>query len=334
MEDLRDEESRDRVLPAFQGAEVAFATAMLEAATSPEVDLVPIDLGTDPSALGEVIDDPGFVAAIIAPDVRGGAPRQELTAAGLAVVDLSPFGGPATTDVGAWRRLVPPVRIQVAVLAAHVDAAPGARTGVCLLKDAATAVGLLRPTARALKSDVVLSATVPPGETGGLVRRGGCRLVVWDGDGSSAATVVLELAAAGLGRVTLLGGERLRDAGFLGSASNAAEGAVSVCGCADVSTSTALSAQRFIQDYQSEYGLPPGPYAVEAWDAAHVVLRAIRGSEPTREDVRDQVDRAMSFEGLVAVYAFGDDGDLASPVAFVRLSRVVGGRWVPLPSAA
>lgn len=331
LEDPRDEEARDRVLPAFQGSEVAFTAARLETADPVAVDLVPIDLSSDPTAIEDVARDPTFVAAIIAPDVHGDAVATELTAAGLGVLDLSTYARHVPSGAGAWRRLVPSLRAQGTALGALATAGPVGRRGACLLEDPATAVGLLRPVAAALEGRIAVSASVTPSESAAVVRRAGCRLVVWDGDGSSAAETLLELAAAELDRVRLLGGERLRDASFLDLASDAAERSVSVCGCADVSTSTALPAQRFIQNYQSEYGLPPGPHSVEAWDAAHLLLRALRESEPSRRGVRDWLDRATTFEGLVAVYTFDPDGGLASPEALVRLSTVGGGRWVPLP---
>src|SRR3989304_2294690 len=47
------------------------------------------------------------------------------------------------------------------------------------------------------------------------------------------------------------------------------------CPCPDVSTSTDPAVIRFIQDYQAEFGSPPGPYAAEAWDAARALLAAL-----------------------------------------------------------
>ena len=74
--------------------------------------------------------------------------------------------------------------------------------------------------------------------------------------------------------VAFVGGDRLLDPDFLSTAGTAADGAFALCACANVSTSTDLAARRFIQNYQSEHGVAPGAYAVEGWDAAHLILRA------------------------------------------------------------
>lgn len=327
VHDAVDDDARDRALPPLQGAELALAVDALSEATAVAVDLVPMDLRTDPSGLAEISTDLGYVAAIVAPGVRAGSVR-ELVEAGLAVMDLSPYGEPA--PAGAWRRLVPPLRVLAAALAAHADAAPAARAGVCLLEDPTTAVGLLRHVDRTLRSRVVLSAALSPDEIAGPVARSGCRLLVWDGDAAGAVGAVARLEGAGLDRITVLGGDPLRDAGFLAEAGAAAEGTVSACGCADLSTSTALAAQRFIQDFQSEYGLPPGPYAVEAWDAANLIVRALRAGGPTREGVAARISATGSFDGLTSAYVFGDGGELEEADVAVRLAEARGGRWIPL----
>jgi hypothetical protein len=100
----------------------------------------------------------------------------------------------------------------------------------------------------------------------------------------------------------------------------------------DVSTSTDLAAQRFIQDYQSEFGLPPGPYAVEGWDAARMLVAAFRAGAVTRETVRTALEVSTAFDGLARIYRSDLGGDLAEPAATLRLSQVEGGRWLELTS--
>ncbi|HEX6230345.1 MAG TPA: hypothetical protein VF029_01370 [Actinomycetota bacterium] len=322
-----NEAPEERTLPALRGAELAFAAATLSNPTV-AVDLVPIDLAADPSGLADVAADRAYVAAIVAPGVPGAAAR-ELLEAGLTVVDLSSRGDRVAGVVGTWRRLVPPLRVQAAVLAAHADGARGSRAGACVLEDPATSIGLARHAARALHGRVVLSGRVSWDEVAEPVRRSGCPLLLWDGDGESAARVASLLASGEPPRITLLGGDRLRDAGFLADAGAAAEGTVSACGCADLSTSTSLRAQRFIQDFQSEYGLAPGPHAVEAWDAAHLILETL-GEGVTRDEVAGRVAGISFLDGLASDYWFAASGELADPRASVRLAEVRGGRWIPL----
>lgn len=323
MQVTPDDAAQERVRPAFEGAQLAFAAA--EHSGMPVVaELVRFDLASDPSSLDQVAADPAYVAAVVAPDVGGGVSRR-LVEAGLAVVSLSPYGRPPTDPMDAWRRLVPTVRAQGAVLARYLERARGSRAGLCLLADPITASGLLPEVRAAFRGDVPLTATLSPEEVADPVRRAGCPLVLWDGDGASAAAAIARLPR----RVRLLGGERLRDAAFLADAGERAEGAVSACGCVDLSTSIAIAAQRFIQDYQSEHGLPPGPYAVEAWDAAGLLLDALRSSDATRETVAGQVRATVRLDGLLS-YAFASTGELARPETGVHLAEARGGRWIPL----
>jgi branched-chain amino acid transport system substrate-binding protein len=88
--------------------------------------------------------------------------------------------------------------------------------------------------------------------------------------------------------------------------------------------------QRFIQDYQAEFGLAPGSYAVEGWDAAELLISALR-SGASRAQVREALAGTDRFEGLAAMYRFGPGGDLLQPASVIHTYRVEGGRWLELP---
>lgn len=320
-----------RSLPPYQGAELALALEALTVRVPVDAELVPVEVGEDPAAVTEVVGDPAFVAAIVAPNVRDAAAVEALVPRGIPVVSLSPHvGAPPDSPPAIWRRLVPRMAEQAIALAAHVDAFRPARSGVCVFEDRASAAGLTGPLTGALEREVVAASELSPAAIADEVAAAGCRVVVWDGDGASASEVALDLASADLRRVTLLGGDLLRYPDFIALAGRAAEGTVSSCGCADLSTSTDVAAQRFIQDYQSQFGVPPGPYAVEAWDAARLVLQALREGGTSREGIRAWLAGTGSFEGLGSSYAFDGSGELADPSLAVRLAEVRGGRWIPL----
>src|SRR4029450_1326130 len=94
-----------------------------------------------------------------------------------------------------------------------------------------------------------------------------------------------------------IGGDRLLDPDFLSTAGSAAEGAVALCACANVSTSTELPARSFIQGHQAEPGVAPGACAVEGWDAAHLILRAAGDRGITRALVARTLDGLATFDG-------------------------------------
>jgi branched-chain amino acid transport system substrate-binding protein len=128
--------------------------------------------------------------------------------------------------------------------------------------------------------------------------------------------------------LAFVGGDRLLDPDFLSTAGTAAEGSFALCACANVSTSTELAARRFIQDYQSEHGVAPGAYAVEGWDAARVILRAVGEAGISRDRVLRSLDALTVIEGLGGTRRVGVDGEPLEPRALLRLYRVEGGRWV------
>jgi branched-chain amino acid transport system substrate-binding protein len=195
---------------------------------------------------------------------------------------------------------------------------------VCLVAAPADGTTYSRDVLRSLQEQglEVMAVTDPTG-----VGEADCRVVVWTGGPDGG----VELAAAIGDAQVLVAGPGLRDPRFLQEGGPFAEGAISHCSCADVSTSLDLAAQRFIQDFQSEYGSAPGTYAVEAWDAAQAIVLAIRESGGARAGVVDALAAATVLEGLGGPYAF-DGGELAHPESAVRRYAVEGGRWVAVPA--
>jgi ABC-type branched-subunit amino acid transport system substrate-binding protein len=341
LESPDGEEAADRVAPAFQAARLAFSNATLVAGLPVIVDVVAYPVaGPDGAAevAAQIATKPEVIAAIGAPGLTQQATLGDaLDAAGVPWVSLSGSGA-ALADRGwtGWRRLIADQQAQGQVLATTADGVRTARRGVCLLGDGSDpSRSLLGAVAGSVRSEVVLRARVsedPASVATAVVSvlERGCGVVVWAGVGSLGAALRRRLVEAGARRITFLGSDRIRDDGFLDAVGPAGEGVLASCPCVDVVTSTDLAAQRFIQDYQSEFGLPPGPYAVEAWDAARMLVDALRSGARTREEVRASLASVTAFEGLATVYRFGPGGDLADPAATVRLSAVEGGRWMEL----
>ncbi|MGH2659701.1 MAG: hypothetical protein ACRDHS_08550, partial [Actinomycetota bacterium] len=117
---------------------------------------------------------------------------------------------------------------------------------------------------------------------------------------------------------------------YLSASGAAGRGTVAACPCADLSTATELAAQRFIQDYQADFGLPPGPYAAEAWDVARMFVQAFRGGADTRAEVLRSIWSVDRFDGLANSYVFEPTGELTPGAARIHLYRDQAGRWVRL----
>ena len=130
--------------------------------------------------------------------------------------------------------------------------------------------------------------------------------------------------------MAFVGGDAMKDPTYLSVSGRAGLGTVAACPCADLSTSTGLAAQRFIQDYQADFGLPPGAFAAEAWDVAGMFVRAFRAGATSRSQVLASLWGTDRFRGLANTYEFEPHGELTAGSARVRLFRDEGGRWIAL----
>ncbi|HET9722262.1 MAG TPA: branched-chain amino acid ABC transporter substrate-binding protein [Actinomycetota bacterium] len=344
VETLTNDEPDDRVTAAFQAARLAFSNAELVAGLPVEVDVAAYDTEGDPARTAEISAEiastPEVVAVIGAP---GLIQQQELgdalSSAGIPWLSLSGegarLGGRGWTG---WRRLVADQATQGETLGGVVATLRRSEQGVCAMGDGTPpSDALLRAATRTLGGPVVLRTNVAEAQpdvaaAGQAVARARCGVVLWGGGESAGAALRRQLVEEGLREVAFVGGDAIRDRSFLEAVGPAGEGTLATCPCVDVSTSIDLAAQRFIQDYQSEFGLPPGAYAVEAWDAARILVAAFREGATTREAVRGALGALTTFDGLARTYRFGADGDLVEGPRSVRLSLVEGGRWLELPT--
>jgi branched-chain amino acid transport system substrate-binding protein len=225
---------------------------------------------------------------------------------------------------------VPRQTVQVRALAGYLRAR--AAPPLCLVAEGSVAADpLATALATALGSRVAEQETVPadgpvPDGVTAHLRDAGCGTVAWAGSSTGAATLRIAMTGAGLGDVPLVGSDLVKTDTYLTTTGRAGEGTVVSCPCADLSTSTALRAQVFVHDYQSEFGTPPAPFAAEGWDAGELLARALAGGAD-RASVRTAIGGISRFEGLAATYVVGADGELARGTARVGFWVDRGQRW-------
>jgi hypothetical protein len=312
VKDLSVPDADEHALPAFQAAKLAFETAAARDPAGVTVELEEFDLAEEATEFAAIGADPGYVAMIVAPGVNG----VDGLAEELPVVSLSDLGEPGAGD--AWTRLVAPMPVVADTLAS------GLRQDVaCVLSEDPAPDPLSELLAERLTGAPV--AAIDPAGAATVARNAGCDVVIWAGGPDAGAEAAEVLRPAG---VAMIGGDRLLDPDFLASAGTAAEGTFALCSCVSVASSTELAVRRFVQDYQSEHGTAPGPYAVEAWDAAHLVLRALHEGGATRAQVREWMGARTTLDGLVRTYRLDPRGELIDPASMLRLFRVDGGRWL------
>jgi branched-chain amino acid transport system substrate-binding protein len=313
VRDLSVPDAEEHALPAMQAIRLAFETAALQDPTAAPVELEEFDLTQDSAELGSIDADPSYVGVIVAPGVNGDDAELDT---GLPVLSLSGQGG--GDGRRAFLRMVAPLATVADTLAGRLR-----RSSACVLSEDPPPDPLFGLLSEALPG--ATARTVDPSAAADVVGETGCDVVIWAGGPDSGAESAHALRPLG---VTFVGGDRLLDPDFLSTAGTAAEGAFALCACANVSTSTDLAARRFIQDYQSEHGVAPGAYAVEGWDAAHLILRAAGADGITRALVARSLGGLTTLDGLEGTHRFRADGEPLEPRALLRLYRVDGGRWV------
>ena len=313
VRDLSMPDAEEHALPASQAIRLAFETATLQDPSSVPVELEEFDLTQDATDLESIDADPSYVGVIVGPGVNGDDVELDTD---LPVVSLSGLG--AGDGRRAWVRMVAPLATTVDALAGRLR-----RSSACVLAEDPPPDPLYRLLSEALPGAV--ARTVDPSAAAAVVGEAGCDVVIWAGGPNTGGEAVRSLQGLD---VAFIGGDRLLDPDFLSTAGPAAEGAVALCACANVSTSTELAARRFIQDYQSEHGVAPGAFAVEGWDAAHLILRAAGDRGITRALVARSLGGLTTADGLEGTRRFATGGEPLEPRALLRLYRVEGGRWV------
>ena len=308
IQDLSAPDADEHAQPALQAAELAVA---MHAPEGVHVELVPFDIAAEPSTIEEIATDPSFVAAIVGPGADGSAVAE----AGVPTVSVSTAG--STPGGGTWRRFVAPIDVVADAIAAELSGSEP-----CVLSEEPPPDALAGLLTDRLGDQ---AATLASDEAPSSVGTDACDAVAWAGSPDAAAELSPTLPAG----VALVGGDRLLDPDFAKDGAAAAEGTRAVCACDDLAASTDPAVLRFIQDYQSEFGTAPGPYAVEAWDAAGVILRALL-SGSGREGVEATVSALERLEGLRMTYLFEATGALADPGGHVGVSELRAGRWVRL----
>ena len=297
----------------------------------------PVNVGLDleqvTASLRALGDDRGVVAAVIAPWTAAPDGAIELLAAkGIPVVSLSWAWGPPREGKGLWVSFAAGRAREAIILLPGTNASPGLT--LCLAGDDHITSKDLLATAEQLgeaagNPEIRTVGTAGTGRAAtadavaARITDSGCSLLDWIGSADVAASVLSSVAHP----PSVVGTSRMKtDAGLELVSSGAA--VFTVCACADVSLSIDPKSQRFVHDLQAESGSPPGPFAVEAYDAGRLLI-GLDGHGATRGRIAEGLEDLVRFRGLVDSYSFEPDGS-RSPESLRRgVWRAAGSRWLP-----
>jgi hypothetical protein len=321
--------------PALAGLELA-------AHEAGGVEIEPVNVGLDLeeviASLRDLGDDRGVIAAGIAPRTSPPDGAVELlAAAGVPVVTLSWAWGPSREGSGLWLSFVAGRAREAVILLSGADIVRDGEP-LCLGADDHVTSRALIATAEELGE----AAGDPEIFTAGIVETGraatadpvaariwgsGCPVLVWIGSADVAASVLSSVPDP----PPIVSTSRMKTDDGLALASSGPT-VFTVCECADVTLSTEPTSQRFVHDLQAESGAPPGPFAVEAYDAGRMLIGVLEEVGASRGSIVAALDDLTGYPGLVERYAFEPDGSRAPESLQVGSWRASGSRWLPQPS--
>lgn len=140
------------------------------------------------------------------------------------------------------------------------------------------------------------------------------------GEHDDAGNLVKDFDKYSLSSVQFLGGDGIDNTEFINIAGRNSEGAVVISPSPIVNNS-------FTEKYKKAYNEEPTGYAANSYDAANILMEAIKKSkEKNPENVAKEIALTKDFMGVTGSITFDERGDLTSP-GFV-LSTVKDGMFV------
>jgi branched-chain amino acid transport system substrate-binding protein len=321
------------VIPSLNGSKLAVKQFN---AANPDckVEMVEFDTQGDPaqaaSAAAKVTPDAGFVAVI--GGHFSGESKQTMPlyqAAGLVMVSPSATN-PALTQEGntSFHRVVGNDTTQGLAAVTYFKNTVKAQK-VFLVDDGSTyGAGIVKEVKGGLGATFAGEDTVQKGATNfdatisKINQAGGVDAIAYGGYTTEGAPLLKQLRAAGI-KATFLGFDGLYDPAFASGAGEAAEGAIITCPClpADKAGGT------FAADFEKEYGIAPGSYGAEGYDAAQVLLTGFKAGKTTRAELLAWVD-AYDAQGVSKSIKFDSTGDVDKSKVAIWAYEIKGGKIV------
>jgi branched-chain amino acid transport system substrate-binding protein len=324
------------------GVELAIEEANKDTSLGFKLKLLKADDGGTPekapAAAAQVLQD-SSVMGVVGPSFSGAsqAVGKKYGDAGLAIVNPSASNG-ELQDQGfqTWHRVMPndyaegPAAadwlakkakkvIVVSDKSAYGDGVAGAvsdelkKKGVTVISQAADQV-----------------STKDYGPIAQTVKQSGAQAMFYAGYDAQGAQFAKALKAVGYNGIRM-SGNGVKSQVFLDGAKADGEGWYMSCGCQDATV--APESKDFAAAYQAKFNTPPSTYSPEAYDAANIVIQAIKtakeAGQVTRQAVNDAVDKT-DYKGITAQIKFAENGDLPKGEGTVNLFQVKGGKIVSL----
>ncbi len=139
---------------------------------------------------------------------------------------------------------------------------------------------------------------------------------------TEAAKIAQQAREMGLD-VQILGADGLCNVAFIEIGAAAVEGTYATSGFYPDDPTPAV--QNFVTAYRDKYGEDPDMFAAQGYDAALIVINAIKTNGATSEQIREGIAATKDFPGITGKTSIDKDGDTIKDVLILK---VEGGKFV------
>ncbi len=148
---------------------------------------------------------------------------------------------------------------------------------------------------------------------------GGFEAIFLPGEAQAVGLILPQLFFHDIKDVVLLGAMSWSDPDFLRLAGKYAEGAVFVDGFFEESQDPFI--QKFVTQYQDQFHEDPNLFAAQAYDAANMILEAIRQGAATRSDVRAVIASTKEFEAVSGYISEMKNGEAIKKPFLIQVKK-------------
>lgn len=138
---------------------------------------------------------------------------------------------------------------------------------------------------------------------------------------TEAAKIAQQAREQGLD-VQLLGADGFYSPVLVEIGGEAVEGAIFTAGFHSGDPSPAV--QNFVKNYRELFGEDPDMFAAQAYDAARIVIEAIKAKGSDPEQIREGIAQTKDFPGITGNTSIDEEGDTSKDVLILK---VVGGAF-------
>ncbi|MDT7538859.1 MAG: branched-chain amino acid transport system substrate-binding protein, partial [Actinomycetota bacterium] len=286
-----------------------------------------------PAAARKLLDNSNVVA-VVGPAFSGATAASEPLFSQADLVSVSPSATRADlTHLGfkSFVRVVTGDTIQGAQMADYVAKALKAKTAYVVDDKSPYGAGLTKFVKEQLTTDGVTfksEGLAPTKDYSAIATKAVASksdVLVYGGYFAELALFVKALKSAGF-KGAIVSGDGSKDDQLVKQAGAAAENVYLTCACGGPTPAGDATVEQFGKDYQAKFGSPPGTYSAEAFDAANLIIAAMKGlgSDITRSSITAAVKKTSGFKGVSHTITFDQNGEGGAGQIFMH--QVKGGK--------